>query len=789
LSEKVEEAWRAIRESPRFSPYITAWKLIQSRPARWADFPPGIHPQLVKALGARGIQRLYFHQAEAYRAISEGKNTVIVTPTASGKTLCYNLPVLNSLLSNDDERALYLFPTKALSQDQLAELHGLIDLLQRRIRTFTYDGDTPQDARKAIRLQANIVVSNPDMLHCGILPHHPRWAKFFSRLRYVVIDEIHTYRGVFGSHFANVLRRLKRVCRFYGPSPLFICCSATIANPAELASRLLEEEVMVIDDNGAPQGDKLVVFYNPPVVNEALGIRRSYLHEARDLANLILQCGVQTIVFATSRLATEILVSYLKQEMERAGKEENLVRGYRGGYLPLLRREIETGMREGKILGVVSTNALELGIDIGRLDACVMAGYPGSIASTWQQFGRAGRRQGLSLAILVASSSPLNQFIVNHPLYFWGRSPEMARINPDNPLILINHLKCAAFELPFEEGEAFGSQDPAEMLRFLEEERVLHLSGGRYHWMSDSYPADGISLRSVSSDNFLVLDASNQDRSLAEVDFADAPSTLHEKAIYLWEGKPYLVEKMDFAGRRAYVRPVEADYYTEAITYSHLRILDCFEREDLGCSRRAHGEVHVVEQVVGFKKIKFYTLENLGSGEVLLPEQEMHTTAYWLTIPRPVLSQLSLSPSEVAGGLLGLSQALRSVACLFLMSDPRDLASYIGEEAALDRAPAREERDPFRSVPWVPHGLSASSLVRTDFEPSLFLYDDYPGGIGLSVQLYQIHGELLRRTLELIQACPCPHGCPSCVGPLQEVGEGGKRAALLILKAALGASS
>ena len=779
----VEQVLQAIQKDPRFSSHLTAWKGIEAIPAVWADFPEGVHPELVEALKAQGIERLYSHQAQAYEAIRDGRHVVIVTPTASGKTLCYNLPVLNCLVAEPEARALYLFPTKALSQDQVAELNELIGILRRPIKSFTYDGDTPQDARKAIRTQGNIVVSNPDMFHCGILPHHTRWAQFFSNLRYVVIDEIHSYRGIFGSHFANVLRRLKRICSFYGSTPQFICSSATIANPDELACRLLEEEVSLIDESGAPRGEKFLLFCNPPVVNEALGIRRSYLHEARDLASKILQAGIQTIIFATSRLSTEILVTYLKEALVRAGGKADQVRGYRGGYLPLQRREIEAGMREGRILGVVSTNALELGIDIGQLDACVIAGYPGSIASTWQQVGRAGRRLGLSLAILVGSSSPLDQFILNHPEYFWDRSPEHARINPDNPMILINHLKCATFELPFAEGEPFGGADPAAMLKFLEEERVVHLSGGHWHWMSDSYPADQISLRSISSDNFLVLDAADENRTIAEVDFDSAASTIHEKAIYLCEGKPYLVEKMDFSGRKAYVRPAEVDYYTDAITYNHLRILDCFEREDLGKSRRAHGEVHVVEQVVGFKKIKFYSLENLGAGEVLLPEQEMHTTAYWVTIARALLQDLPLSAGEAWNGLLGLSYALQHVASLFLMSDPHDLSSYIGDESELEQPPAERA------------GLNVASgeaspppFLRPDFQPSLFLYDNYPGGIGLSPQLYELHGEILQKAGELIEACPCRQGCPSCVGAIQEVGKGAKSATIAILRKVLGLS-
>jgi len=776
----VEQVLQAIRKDPRFSPHITAWKEIGAVPALWADFPPDVHSDLKDALKTQGIERLYSHQAQAYEAIRAGRNVVVVTPTASGKTLCYNLPILNRFLAEPEARALYLFPTKALSQDQVVELHDLIKVLRRPIRSFTYDGDTPQDARKAIRSQGNIVVTNPDMLHCGILPHHTRWAQLFQNLRYVVIDEIHSYRGIFGSHFANVLRRLKRICNFYGSHPQFICSSATIANPDGLAARLLEEEMLLIDRSGAPRGQKVLVFYNPPVVNEYLGIRKSYLHEARDLASRILQAGIQTIIFATSRLSTEILVTYLKEALERTGGKSDQVRGYRGGYLPLQRREIEAGLREGQILGVVSTNALELGIDIGQLDACVIAGYPGSVASTWQQMGRAGRRLGPSLAILVGSSSPMNQFILNHPEYFWDRSPEHARINPNNPMILINHLKCAAFELPFAEGETFGGSDPAEMLKFLEEERVIHLAGGQWHWMSDSYPADQTRLRSISSDNFVVMDSANENRAIAEVDFESAPSTIHEKAIYLVEGRPYLVEKMDFPGRKAYVRPVEVDYYTDAITYNRLRILDCFEREDLGQSRRAHGEVHVVEQVVGFKKIKFYTLENLGSGELLLPEQEMHTTAYWLTIPRTVLEDIPLSPGAAWNGLLGLAYSLQHVASLFLMSDPHDLSPYIGDESELEHPPQGT------GLPGAPGGSPLPPYMRPDFQASIFLYDNYPGGIGLSPQLYELHEEILQKARELVESCPCRHGCPSCVGATHEVGKGAKAATVSILQKVLG---
>src|SRR5437588_7823519 len=438
---------------------LTAVRHFPAREPQWADFPRWVRSELVTAYAAKGVSRLYTHQAAAAEAVHAGKNVVIVTPTASGKTLCYNLPVLNAVLENSDTRALYLFPTKALAQDQLAELYDLNQRLDHCFGGFTYDGDTPADARKAIREKGHIVLTNPDMLHTGILPHHTRWTRLFENLKYIVIDELHSYRGLFGSHLCNVLRRLRRIAKFYGSEPQFICSSATIANPGELAGRLIENEVEVLDGNGAPAGDKVFVFYNPPVVNRALGIRRSYINESARVAQEFLRRDLQTIVFSNSRLNTEILLTYLQQvDPKLPGKPEK-IRGYRGGYLPNERREIERGLREGRIRGVVSTSALELGIDVGSLDAAVLAGYPGTIAATWQRSGRAGRRSGSSLAVLVASSAPLDQFMVRHPDYFFGHTPEHAFIQPDNLEILINHLKCAAFELPIAPNDKFGDVD------------------------------------------------------------------------------------------------------------------------------------------------------------------------------------------------------------------------------------------------------------------------------------------------------------------------------------------
>ena len=593
---------------------------------------------------ARGIEQLYTHQAVAIEHALARRNVVITTPTASGKTLCYNAPVLSAILRDPSTRALYLFPTKALAQDQLAELHELADVLSaaRRdveIGVFTYDGDTPQDARRAIRGRAHVVLSNPDMIHSGILPHHPRWAKLFENLRYVVIDELHAYRGVFGSHLTNVLRRLRRICQHYGSNPTFICSSATIANPRELAESLVEQPFELVSENGAPRGEKFFLFVNPPVVNQQLGIRRSYLGETRRVAGEFLKRDLQSIVFAQSRLSTEILTTYLKDDFEGPPGTREQIRGYRGGYLPQRRREIEKGLREGSVRAVVSTNALELGIDIGALDVCVMAGYPGTIAATWQRAGRAGRRSGRSAAVLVASSAPLDQFVVRNPSYFFDAPPEHALINPDNLHILVDHVKCAAFELPFTTSEPYGRHDVQEVLGVLAESGFVHRTGddgpsdveGQWQWTNESYPADAVSLRSISSDNFVVVDTTRGADVIGETSFTSGPATLHEKAIYLVEGALYQVERLDFEGRKAYVRRIDCDYYTDAITYTKVTVLETFADRRWPLS---HGEVHVSSRVVGFKKIKFYTNENVGSGELDLPEQQMHTTAYWLTVPQ-----------------------------------------------------------------------------------------------------------------------------------------------------------
>ncbi len=749
-------------------------KHLPAQEGRYVDYPADVHPSLVKALREKGYERLYTHQHSCWEAARQGQNAVVVTPTASGKTLCYNLPVLDAMLKDTSARALYLFPTKALANDQRVELDETIKLLPEEIRIFTYDGDTPQDARKAIRARGHIVLTNPDMLHAGILPHHTKWIKLFENLRYIVLDELHNYRGIFGSHLANVLRRLKRIAAFYGAHPQFILCTATIANPSEMAEKMIEAPVTLVDDNGAPRGDKYIVFTTPPIVNKFLGIRRSYVNESRRIAALFLKHNLQTIVFAQSRLITEVLLTYLKEDIEKTIKDEGLIRGYRGGYLPIKRREIEKGLREGKILGVVSTNALELGIDIGTLDVAVLAGYPGSIASTWQRAGRAGRKTGTSAAVLVGSSAPLDQFIVNHPDYFFSKSPEKALINPDNLTILINHIECAAFELPFQDGETFGRADIGEILKYLEEEKILHHSKEKWYWTSEAYPADGVSLRSISSDNFVVVDQTGPAKVIAEVDFTAALTTLHPKAIYLCEGEQYYVESLDYEQRKAYVKKTDIDYYTDAIDYTKIKILDTFDTKRLDRYDARHGEVHVATQVVGFKKIKFHTMENVGAGDLSLPTNEMHTTAYWVTVPAALLQDLPFTPEQKINGLYGLSYIMHGVAPLFLMCDIHDIGVSLGDNSTGESIPPKDLRAKIQP-------LQGPVYLDADFEPNIFIYDNYPGGIGLSPSLFDLDKTLLATCLKTISDCPCSEGCPSCVGPTKESGEQAKDVALEIL--------
>jgi DEAD/DEAH box helicase domain-containing protein len=751
-----------LKNDARFMSQVTAWHVLPPRSAQFGVFPDELHPLLTAAIQAHGISQLYTHQAEAVRAVLLGENVVVVTPTASGKTLCYNLPVLNTVLGNPEARALYLFPTKALSQDQVTELHDILKQFENRldfdIRGYTFDGDTPASARKAIRSCGHIVVTNPDMLHQGILPHHTKWVKLFENLRYVVVDELHNYRGIYGSHLANVLRRLRRICTFYGSDPQYICCSATIANPGELAEQITERPMQLVDNNGAPRGEKHFILYNPPVVNRELGIRRSYIKEARAISQRFLLNNIQTIVFARSRLRVELLVTYLKQMMRRAKKSHHLVRGYRGGYLPSERRAIERGLRNGEILAVVSTNALELGIDIGQLQVAIMAGYPGTIASAWQQSGRAGRRADTSAAILVASSAPMDQHMVTHAAYFFEKSAESGVIDADNLVILLDHIKCAAFELPFEETEKFGVETTREILEYLEENSVLHFvpgasdgQGGKFHWMTDAYPAEAVSLRSATPENVVIIDTSNGERVIGEVNLLDAPIMLHDDAIYIHESVQFHVDKLDWDRKKAYVHQVKVDHYTDAHTDTSLRVLDIIEDTDIAGGKKGYGEVNAHWQTTKYKKLKFETHENIGFGKVELPELEMHTTSYWWEMEATITDRLDITQANLGDGLKALANALGVVAPIFLMCDPRDI----------------------RSVPMV--RAPGTQL------PTIYIYDNHAGGVGFSQKLFHLHDEMKKAALQLIQNCACEAGCPSCVGPVLEVGEKGKQSARALL--------
>ncbi|MCK9495952.1 MAG: DEAD/DEAH box helicase [Dehalococcoidia bacterium] len=804
------DAVTALRGDSRFAACFTEWRAFPAEPARYADWPVALDPRIVDALARRGIARPYTHQAQAIAHAlhggsgSRGNDQVIVTPTASGKTLCYTAPVLQSILEDSSSRALYLFPTKALAADQLDELHGLVTDAGLPVKTFTYDGDTSPKARRLVRTSGHVVITNPDMLHTGILPNHTKWVRLFENLKYIVIDELHTYRGVFGSNVANLLRRLRRICRFYGSDPVFICCSATIANPGELAEALIGRPVEVVDDNGAPRGERVVALFNPPVVNAELGIRQGVVNATTSLVGRLQEAGVQSIVFAGSRTRVEVLTQYLREM--RGGRPMNpgappIVRGYRSGYLPKERREIEASLRDGRLRTVVATNALELGIDIGGLDASVLAGYPGTVASLKQQMGRAGRSQQASLSVLVASSTPLDQYVVQHPDFVFGDSVEAARIHPDNPIIAAEHLKCAVFELPLDASEqsadtgVMGTHTP-DLLVALEEIGMVHRAetpeGPRTYWSSEAYPAEEVSLRLGAEQNVVIIDQGPPASVIGEVDRPSAMKLLHTEAIYMHDGRQYHVDYLDWEELKAYVRPVDVEYYTDAHLSVDLKVIDEWEStaqppevavprqrssdeydsqpipdqgdrppwsvrvspSSNGASKvvRGHGEVAVTYLATIFKKIRLHTHENIGFGKIGLPQEDLHTGAFWLALPEGVTAGVSKSTVEAA--LQGVGALLSNVAPLLLMCDPRDL-----------------------------HLSTQAKSPHTEL-PTIFLWESVPGGVGFGEHLYRETPRLLGMALEMAEGCPCVDGCPGCVGPGSP---GAKAAAVRALEVMLAA--
>lgn len=709
---------------------ITCLKKIPPREPSYAGFAC-IDRSVAEALKARGITSLYTHQSRAVSLAASGHDIVIVTPTASGKTLCYNLPVINSLIANPDSRALYLFPTKALAQDQLTELGRFSEALAREIPAYAYDGDTPSEARRAARENGRVIITNPDMLNAGILPHHTSWAKFFQNLNYIVVDELHTYRGVFGSHLANLFSRLLRICDFYGSKPIFICCSATIANPAEHAKALIGRDAELISENGAPAPEKDFIIYNPPIVNRRTGLRRSSLFEVSRIASEAVASEVSTIVFTRSRLNVELLLKAVRKELVKRGKDPEIITGYRAGYLPKERRAIERALRDGRLRGVISTNALELGIDIGSLDLAILHGYPGSIASAWQQIGRAGRRGAHSAAVMVPSALAMDQFLAAKPEWFLGAPPELARIDPMNPYIQVGHVRCSAFELPFHEGESFGGQDIGQILEYLAAHKVLHRaeSDGEasYFWQGDSYPAAELSLRSATGDTYTITDISNDGRPrvIGSMDRHSAPTMIYPGAVYFHGGRSYIVQELDEERSACTVKLANVDYYTEADSTARVNITDEFEKDGIF----GWGDAIVVTTPYMYKKIRLTTHENIGHGKIELPEEKMETTAAWIAIPEG-----SANSPELKIAMDGFENLLRNTVPLFLMCDRDDIQvrGHIG--------------DPL--------------LKR----PAIFIADTVPGGVGMAEGVYEIRGRLPRACLDVLDSCGCVNGCPACVG-------------------------
>jgi len=707
---------------------------IAARAARYGELAPPLPEKLAKILKDTGIEKLYVHQVEAVNALRGGRDVVIVTSTASGKTLCYNIPVLSSLLEDREARALYLYPTKALAQDQLRVLQRYMGPKGVKFEAGTYDGDTPASSRRKLREEAKVLLTNPDMLHSGILPNHAKWANFLSRLQYVVIDEIHTYRGIFGSHIANVMRRLDRICAHYGAHPVYAASSATIANPGEHAEKLLGRAINVVADDGSPRGKKQFLFWNPPTIDVGEMERRSSNIEAADLVTRLILDDVQTIAFVRARVVSEVITRYTREMLgkHRASMKDS-VHPYRGGYLPEERREIEKRLFSGDLKAVISTNALELGIDVGALHASVIVGYPGSIASTWQQAGRAGRGKEDALIIFIPYNTPLDQYLVRHPEYFFGRSPENAIIDPGNPHILMAHLRSACFELPLEvkEIERWGEYAPS-IMELLEDEREVNFVKGRWYWIGKGYPSAGVNLRNISPSVFTIVDEKEGNKVIGTIDETSAYQQVHPQAIYLHEAETYFVNKLDTDKKIAFVERTNVDYYTQSITEVQVKV----DREEKSkvwrLSEVAFGDVSVTSLTFMFRKIKFGSRDSIGYGKCDLPPQVLETAGMWIVPPAEVLAEVRKHGRTPGEGLLGLSNVLREVAPLFIMCDPLDIGTTVNS--------------------------------RSTGGPAVYIYDKYPGGLGFSLKAYDLIEEIMNAALELVQSCKCSHGCPSCVG-------------------------
>jgi DEAD/DEAH box helicase domain-containing protein len=834
--ERLLEIWRSERT---IAPNIVNWHTEPARPAQFTGFPPTMDPLLVSALEKRGIRQLYTHQVQSWQETEAGKNVVVVTGTASGKTLCYNLPVLNSAIKSEDTTALYLFPTKALTQDQKEGVTSLIDDLHHaahaagqplpQLAAAIYDGDTPTSQRSSVRANARILLTNPDMLHMGILPHHTLWDRFLRNLRFVIIDEVHIYRGVFGSHIANLIRRLKRVAQFYGAYPQFILTSATIANPVELSERLTEMPVQMVSDDGSPRGPRHFILYNPPVIQQQLGIRRSAQAESARLADDLLAYGVQTLLFARARRSVELLLRNLQQTATK-GTE---VHGYRSGYLAQERRSIERSLRQGETRAVVTTNALELGIDIGSAGAVILVGYPGTIAATRQQSGRAGRRNESALAVLVASGGPLDQYLMRHPEYIFDRSPEKALINPDNLLILLQHLRCAAFELPFRAGDRFGSVTPElfkDLLTYLEQEELLHFSNGRYFWTADQYPANHVSLRSASGNTIILqVEEDGAFTTVGEVDDVSATWMVHPQAIYIHGGKTYQVNELSLDNNKAHLTAVDVDFYTEAKKEISIVELETLGSDEVLGGKKTYGEIQVTSQVNGYRRIRWYTHEVLMENPLEMPPTQLRTVGYWLTLSDDCVERLrelgawksdpnNYGPNWQRQRELALQRdGFRCQMCGALETHQkhhihhkvpfRNFTSFVPANH-LDNLvtlcpPCHKKaelvvrmRSGLGGLSYALHNIAPLFLMcdmgdlgvyyepeapLADGKPAVVLFDLLPAGIGLSETLFQVHDDLMLRCYDLVETCDCMDGCPGCVGPAGENGISGKLETLTLL--------
>lgn len=732
---QVEKFLEHLQSDPQYRRQIAHVETIPARPAVTRPLP--LPPPIEKALKAMGIEALYSHQAEAVEAARRGENVVVVTGTASGKSLCYNIPVLEGLIEEEEATALYLFPTKALTQDQLRSLLRFKEISpELPVIAGAYDGDTPANTRRTLREKGNCVLTNPDMLHSGILPRHTSWGRFFEHLRFVVIDEIHVYRGIFGSHVANVLRRLARVAAHYGANPLFVACSATIQNPKEHAEALIGAGCTLVEKDGSPRGKRHFVFWNPPRLGETME-RKSTSGEARELMVRLLSERVKTIAFTRARIVAELLYRSTREELQRRQPSlANAVRAYRGGYLPAERREIERALFEGELLGIASTNALELGVDVGGLDAAILVGYPGSIASTLQQAGRAGRGGQESVAFLVAHNAPLDQYLMQHPRYFFEQSPERAVVDPDNPHVVLSHLRAAIFELPLalSEERRFGAAAPA-LLDLLAEDGQIVLSGDRWFWRAKGkgYPADDVSLRNGTENSYTIVDTTGgSNRVIGSTDEISAFMQLHTEAVYLHNGEPHFVSELDLEERVAYVHRADVDYYTQAITDQRIRIEEEQAQKVWRRSRMGFGDVSVTFVTYMFKKIRFDGRDSIGFGKVNLPPVPLETAGMWLVPPLDALQAVRSAGRSPAEGMLGLANVVAEVLPLYAMCDPSDLGTVVD---------------------------SSNTGV-----PTLFLFDRYPGGVGFAAKAYELVEEILDACCELIHGCECLDGCPSCVG-------------------------